>query len=131
MSEKMPEEKKRERGDESEALKALTLDAAKQDALDIENVREKIEAVKSGSDKLGNEETENKRAYARGYQHKDGSPVTMEEFRKVSDEFSEKKMTKFMTKFGFWSDFDKRRALDQYLIKQGYMVWKQRGSRTM
>ena len=94
-------------------------------AADIERLnqaREKIQQM--GKDISGEQSVSDQVIYehARGYMTEDGRTLTMEEFRKISDEFEESIKTRMMTKLGLWDDFKKRRALDKYFLNHGYRV---------
>jgi hypothetical protein len=94
-------------------------------AADIERLnqaREKIQQM--GKDISGEQSVSDQviHEHARGYMTEDGRTLTMEEFRKISDEFEESIKTRMMTKLGLWDDFKKRRALDKYFLNHGYRV---------
>lgn len=104
------------------------VDTVGQDAIKLEQARAKIERI--SDDGLNEQESagdERGIRLAKGYMNEDGTPLTVDEIKNVSDEFGKKLKTKFMTKFGLWTDFEKRRKLDKYFLKSGYRVSRRGG----
>ena len=52
--------------------------------------------------------------------HKEGSPVSKEDYQRLKNEFNEKLTTRVKDKFSTRTEFDRRRASDEFLKDQGY-----------